>query len=168
MLKMTPYTWLIDPTPLPPQGAFPELNLTDWEQLKTLSQRERALVLKISGFSEQAWGSRGVYLGNDLAADEWAAAVDTALRSARTNPYVLQRFSKPKTVPFEWFDFESNTTVTMNGRVRLCPYYFVQDDRANLGGVLATVVPADKKIVHGMSEAILAPCMEAAKVDGTA
>jgi hypothetical protein len=27
-----------------------------------------------------------------------------------------------------------------------------------LGGVLATIVPADKKIVHGMSEAVLAPC----------
>jgi len=50
----------------------------------------------------------------------------------------------------------------MPGRVRLCPYYFVlgQGDaaRAHLGGVLATVVPADKKLIHGMTEAILAPC----------
>jgi hypothetical protein len=168
MLKITPYTWLIDPTPLPPQGTFPELNLTNWEQLKTLSQRDRALVLKISGFSPQAWGSRGVYIGSDLPADEWAGAIDTAVRSAPTNPYVLQRFQKPTTVPVEWFDFASNTTVTMNGRVRLCPYYFVNDDRANLGGVLATTVPADKKIVHGMSEAVLAPCIEAPKPDGTA
>jgi hypothetical protein len=30
--------------------------------------------------------------------------------------------------------------------------------RAQLGGVLATLVPADKKIVHGMADAILAPC----------
>ena len=27
-----------------------------------------------------------------------------------------------------------------------------------LAGVLATIVPADKKIIHGMSEAILSPC----------
>jgi hypothetical protein len=50
----------------------------------------------------------------------------------------------------------------MPGRVRLCPYYFVSGDgdaaRANLSGVLATIVPADKKIVHGMTDAILAPC----------
>jgi hypothetical protein len=50
----------------------------------------------------------------------------------------------------------------MPGRVRLCPYYFVhgQGDaaRANLSGVLATICPADKKIIHGMSTAILAPC----------
>jgi hypothetical protein len=172
MLKITPYTWLIDPTPLPPQGAFPEINLTDWQQLKALSQRERALVLKISGFSPLAWGSRGVYIGSDLPAEEWATAVDTALASAQTNPYVLQKFQKPKTVPFEWHDFNSKTNVTMQGRVRLCPYYFVNgagsEERANLGGVLATVVPADKKIVHGMTEAILAPCMEAPKTDGPA
>lgn len=168
LLKIIPYTWLIDPTPLPPQGAFPELNLTDWQQLKTLSQRERALVLKISGFSPEAWGSRGVYIGSDLPAEEWAGAVDTAIRSASTNPYVLQRFQKPKTIPVDWFDFASNTKVTMNGRVRLCPYYFVNEERANLGGVLATIVPADKKIVHGMTDAVLAPCMEAPKPDGPA
>jgi hypothetical protein len=50
----------------------------------------------------------------------------------------------------------------MSGRVRLCPYYFVQGDsdaaRAALGGVLATICPADKKIIHGMPEAIFAPC----------
>ena len=172
MLKMTPYTWLIDPTPLPPAGAFPELNLTDWEQLKALSQRERNLVLKISGFSPQAWGSRGVYVGADLPAEEWAAAVDTAIKGAQTNPFVLQRFQKPKTIPAEWFDFASGAPVTMNGRVRLCPYYFVSgaagQERANLGGILATIVPADKKIVHGMSEAVLAPCMEAPRENGTA
>jgi len=50
----------------------------------------------------------------------------------------------------------------MPGRVRLCPYYFVIGEgdaaRAQLGGVLATICPADKKLIHGMKEAILAPC----------
>jgi len=52
----------------------------------------------------------------------------------------------------------------MPGRVRLCPYYFVTGDgdaaRAELGGVLATVCPADKKIIHGMTEAVFAPATE--------
>src|SRR5581483_11242205 len=42
--KIIPYTWLIDPTPLPPHAAMPGLDLTDWQQLKTLSQRERDLI----------------------------------------------------------------------------------------------------------------------------
>ncbi len=160
--KVIPYTWAVDPTPLPPHAAIPELNLTDWQQLKTLSQRQRELILKVSGFSEHAWGARGVYLGSDLSHADWSAAVDRALASFPTSPFVLQRYEKPKTVEAQWYDFEKNAVVPMKGRVRLCPYYFVAGEgdaaRPQLGGVLATIVPADKKIVHGMSDAILAPC----------
>jgi hypothetical protein len=160
--KVTPYTWLVDPTPLPPHAAIPELNLTDWQQLKTMSQKERDLILKVSGFSENAWGARGVFLGSDLSQADWSAAVDGALKNFETSPSVLQRFEKPKMVEAQWFDFAKNEIVPMKGRVRLCPYYFVSGEndaaRPQLGGVLATIVPADKKIVHGMADAILAPC----------
>ena len=148
LLDLVPYSWLVDPTPLPPQAAIPRLELTDWNQLKSLSQRERELILKVSGFSSEAWGARGVYLGNDLSQAEWSAAVDKALSSAPGSPYVLQRFHKPKLID--------------SGRVRLCPYYFVHgaadSARAHLGGVLATICPPDKKIIHGMKDAVLAPC----------
>jgi hypothetical protein len=170
MLRMTPYSWIVDPTPMPPHAAIPELNLTDWNQLKTLSQKERNLIMKVSGFSETAWGARGVFLGSDLPTEEWAGVVDQALRDFAKSPYVLQRFHKPRSVDFEWFDFASKATVKMPGRVRLSPYYFVAGDgdaaRANLCGILATVVPADKKIVHGMTDAILAPCVVAPNNDG--
>ena len=162
LLKLVPYTWVVDPTPLPPHAAYPELGLTDWKQLKTLSQRERDLILKVSGFSAEAWGARGVYLGSDLSQADWATAVEKALTGFARSPYVLQRYHKPRTVAAEWFDFAAQKLVAMPGRVRLCPYYFVageaEQQRATLGGVLATVCPADKKIIHGMTEAILAPC----------
>ncbi len=160
--KVIPYTWLMDPTPLPPQAAIPELNLTDWAQLKTLSQKERDLILKVSGFSENAWGARGVFLGSDLSQADWSAAVDAALKNFESSPSVLQRFHKPSIVEASWFDFAKNEIMPMKGRARLCPYYFVSGEgdaaRPALGGVLATIVPADKKIVHGMTDAILAPC----------
>jgi hypothetical protein len=160
--KVIPYTWLVDPAPLPPHAAIPELNLTDWQQLKTLSQKERGLILKVSGFSERAWGARGVYLGSDLSHADWSAAVEQAISGFQNSPFVLQRYEKTKLVEAEWFDFENNQTVPMRGRARLCPYYFVGGDgdaaRPQLGGVLATICPADKKIIHGMTDAILAPC----------
>ena len=162
LLPCVPYSWVMDPTPLPPHAAMPGLELTDWRQLKTLSQRERDLILKVSGFSAEAWGARGVYLGSDLPQGEWGAAVDKALVEFPLSPYVLQRFEKPKTVEARWYDFEKNELKTMPARARLCPYYFVGGEgdaaRAQLCGVLATLVPADKKIVHGMTDAILAPC----------
>ncbi len=161
MLELVPYSWLVDPAPLPPHAAIPELNLTDWNQLKGLSQRERELILKVSGFSPKAWGARGVYLGSDLSHADWSAAVDAALAGFPTSPHVLQRYERPALVDFQWFDFEQNRVVPMPGRVRLCPYYFVSGDgdaaRAELCGVLATVCPADKKIIHGMTEAVFAP-----------
>ena len=162
LLKLVPYSWIVDPAPLPPHGAIPELNLTDWHQLKALSQKQRDLILKVSGFSEHAWGTRGVYLGSDLSQADWAAAVDKALSSFEHSPYVLQRYHHPRVVDSHYFDFETNALVAMPGRVRLCPYYFVVGEgdaaRARLAGVLATICPADKKLIHGMKEAILAPC----------
>lgn len=160
--RLVPYTWIIDPAPLPPQAAIPELNLTDWHQLKAMSQKERELIVKVSGFSPNAWGSRGVYLGSDLSHEEWSKAVDDAIEHFSESPRVLQRYHRPTLVESQWFDFEKNEVVPMKGRVRLCPYYFVSGDgdaaRPSLGGVLATINPADKKIIHGMSEAVMVPC----------
>ncbi len=127
-----------------------------------MSQKERDLILKVSGFSETAWGARGVFLGSDLPQEDWSKAVDNALANFETSPSVLQRFHKPTLVEAGWFDFEKAEVVPIKGRARLCPYFFVSGDgdaaRPQLGGVLATIVPADKKIVHGMTDAILAPC----------
>ena len=163
LLSWVPYTWVMDPAELPPHAAIPELNLTDWRQLGQLSQRQRALILKISGFSELAWGSRGVHLGSDLSQGDWMAVVDRALRSFPQSPYVLQRYHKPGQVTVNWFDVDNHRVQTLAGRARLCPYYFVSGEqdaaRAQLGGVLATLCPRDKKIIHGMKDAVLAPCM---------
>jgi hypothetical protein len=162
MLDLAPRTWVVDPSPLPPHAGIPGLDLTDWRQLERLSQKQRELILKVSGFSDHAWGARGVFLGSDLPHDEWAAAVQAALREFETSPRVLQRYHHPSLVDCSWHDFETHQTRTMKGRVRLCPYYFVVGEgdaaRAELGGALATICPADKKIIHGMSEAVFAPC----------
>ena len=164
--KIIPYTWVMDPGPVPAHAAIPGLDLTDWQQLKGLSQRDRELILKVSGFSEKAWGARGVFFGSDLPQADWVAAVDEAIASFEKSPFVLQRYEKPRLVEASWFDFEKSETVPMKGRARLCPYYFVSGEgdaaRPQLGGILATIVPADKKIIHGMTEAILAPCMAVA------
>ena len=162
LLAHTPQSWVVNPEPLPPHAAIPGLDLTDWRQLADMSQRERNLVLKISGFSDRAWGARGLHVGSDLSGDEWARAVDRALSEFSQSPWVLQRYHKPRRLSQSWFDFDNNEAKVMDGRVRLCPYYFVsgKGDAATtrLGGILATVCPANKKVIHGMPEAVLTPC----------
>lgn len=172
LLRRTiPRTWLIDPTPLPPAAEFPELGITDWAQLAGLSQAARQLVLKVSGFSPLAWGARGVWLGSDMPAAEWAKVVRLAIDSAETSPFVLQRYHKPRRVRVKWYDPDTDEVRDMDGRVKLSPFYFVVGDWAaaevRLGGVLATICPADKKLIHGMRDAVLVPCaLSAADASG--
>lgn len=156
--EVIPYTWILDPTPLPPHAVIPELGIHDWREMAKFSQKQRELVIKISGFDANAWGARSVTVGHDVSATEWAAAIEHALGSFPSKPYILQRFHRSRVVETEWADLERNQLQPMTGRARLCPYYFVTGDDAQLGGVLATVCPQDKKILHGMTDAIMAPC----------
>jgi hypothetical protein len=155
--KVIPRTWIMDPSPLPHHAVVADLDINDWRELGTFSQRQRELILKISGYSEVAWGSRGVDLAQDLPHQEWQRAVERSLDRFQTNPMLLQRFHKGRLVDQPYLDAKSGEIRTMRGRVRLCPYYFLHDGKATLRGVLATVCPPDKKLLHGMKDAILVP-----------
>ena len=158
--EIVPFGWVVDPAPLPPHAVLPRLEIQDWAELKDFSQAQRALVLKISGFSELAWGSRGVTIGQDVSQKEWREAVSEAIASFPAAPYLLQDFKKAQIIEHPWWNPDTGKLETMAGRVRLCPYYFVPDPlgkEARLGGVLCTIVPADKKIIHGMKDGILVP-----------
>jgi hypothetical protein len=161
--KVIPRTWLMDPQPLPPTGVYPGLEIQSWEELKKFSQRERELVIKISGFSELAWGSRSVKVGQDLSHEDWARAIDEALGDWDRRPWILQRFHHARVVGMDYLGTDGHRPPLqmMKGRVRLCPYYFCGPRETKLGGVLATICPSDKKLLHGMRDAILAPVMVA-------
>jgi hypothetical protein len=163
LLGIFPQTWIVDPRPIPPQAAIMGLSangvpVQDWSQLEDLGKSERDYVLKPSGFSELAWGSRGVKVANDLTRDAWHEALNAALASFPTTPYILQRFHKGRRVRVPFLSSSSGEIKEMDGRVRLCPYYFVTGEHTRLGGILATVAPADKRVIHGMSDAIMASC----------
>ncbi|MBI5684184.1 MAG: hypothetical protein HZC54_03800 [Verrucomicrobia bacterium] len=159
--QVIPYTWILDPAPLPPHAVIPELGIHDWREMAKFSQKQRELVIKISGFDADAWGARSVTVGHDVPAAEWTAAIEHALASFPSKPYILQRFHRARVVETDWADLKQSQLQTMRGRARLCPYYFVAGDEARLGGVLATVCPQDKKLLHGMADAIMAPCATA-------
>src|SRR5882724_1799612 len=183
--EVIPYSWLLDPTPLPQHAVIPRLEIQDWREAGRFSQKERDLLLKVSGFSPLGWGSRGIALGSDLPHAEWQQRIENALARFETSPTILQKFHKGRLFEHRYWDSGGSapnafggdaeksaasppsfnieqgtarsTLKTMKGRVRLCPYYFVEEDKVKLRGALATIVPADKKLLHGMSEAILVP-----------
>jgi hypothetical protein len=160
--ELFPQTWVIDPRPLPPQAVIYGLEgggkpISDWMALLDLGKSERDFVVKPSGYSELAWGSRGVRVANDLTKDEWAATLQEALREFDRTPRVLQRFTKGRRLRQAYYDREHNEIRNFDGRVRLCPYYFVVGEEVRLSAVLATIAPADKRLIHGMTDAVMAP-----------
>jgi len=155
--EVIPYSWMLDPTPLPQHAVIPRLEIHDWREAARLSQKDRDLLLKVSGFSPLGWGSRGISLGSDLAHAEWEKRIENALATFDSSPTIMQRFHKGRLLDHRYWDSDSGELKTMKGRVRLCPYYFVENDRVKLRGALATIVPADKKFLHGMRDAILVP-----------
>ena len=164
---LIPQSWVMDPAPLPPGAVLDGPRIggrmpNDWRDLAGASQKERDLIIKISGFHETAWGARSVVLGSDCSREEWQAGVEQALRLAPDNLHLLQEYRKPKRVHHPLYaPGEAGapaTAVAKAGRLRLCPYYFVVNGQARLSGALATFCPPDKKIIHGMVDAALLPC----------
>lgn len=165
--KVIPQTWVMDPVELPPNAVLdaPFIGgkpIYDWYQLIEAGKKERNLIIKISGFHESAWGARSVTLGSDSSKAEWEEAIQQAVTMADTSLHILQTYEKPTRLRHPVYR-EDGSIYQMDGRMRLCPYYFVNDKEqtADLHGVLATFCPADKKIIHGMKDAALLPCVQA-------
>lgn len=157
--ELVPFGWVMDPAPLPPHAALPRLDVHGWDEVASFSQKQRRLVLKISGFHELAWGSRGVFIGHDLSAAEWRQRLATALDDYDSQPWILQEFREGRLIEHPVYDEDGRVTM-MTGRARLCPYYFTDGaGNTSLGGCLATLVPADKKKIHGMRDGVLVPCV---------
>jgi len=80
--------------------------------------------------------------------------------SASSTPGVLKEVREGRMVEHPVYR-DDGTVETLRGRVRLCPYYFIDaSGETSLGGCLATIVPGDKKKIHGMRDGVMVPCIE--------
>jgi hypothetical protein len=160
---LIPETWVLDSRAMPPYGVIPGLELKgsavqSWQELISLTQKEREMVIKPSGFSPESWGSRGVVVGHDVSGEVWQETLTKGLQQFPDQTSILQKFYKGKRVPVSYLDENSGQMVTMQGRVRLTPYYFVVENTTHLAGILATLCPQNKKKIHGMTDAVILPC----------
>ena len=154
---LVPRAWPLRPMELPPEGVLPELGIQSWSELEGFSQKARDLVIKISGFSPRAWGSRGVFIGSDHPKERWVQEVRRALGEWPQQPHLLQKFSHPASLPHPVWNEKRNELEEGKWRLRLCPYYLVTGDLVELKGALATLCPTDKKLIHGMEDAVMLP-----------
>ena len=158
-----PPSWILDPKEIPPSAYLdgPKVNgrkLTQWSDLSKASKKDKRLVIKASGFHETAWGSRSVVIGDDVSGKEWSKKISEALNDYPSPVFIIQEFMKPRTFTHPVFSDEDEISKE-SGRVRLSPYFFTFDKKAKWSGTLATFCPADKKIIHGMKDGSLMPCL---------
>ncbi len=159
--ELIPRSWLLDPAPLPPHASMPWLNINHWSQLSKLSQKQRRLVVKISGYNERAWGARGVYVGHDMSAEAWSTCLEEAHSNYPKSLWIMQEYCDTEIWQQQYYMPTTGQLELMCGRVRLCPYYIYDEGRDYyaLAGCLSTMVPEEKKKIHGMSTAIISSCV---------
>ena len=170
LLHLIPKTWALDNRALPPHAVIPGIllkgnSIRDWKELSALTQKEREMAIKTSGFSPESWGSRGVTIGHDVSGEEWGRTLEKCLEDFPRNPSILQEFHKGKRIRVSYCKFASDAVIEMDSRVRLTPYYFVINKEPRLGGILATLCPHNKKKIHGMTEAVMVPCAMASQTE---
>jgi hypothetical protein len=145
--QVVPYTWILDPSPLPPQAVIPRLELHSMRAVAALPREARAHLLLRS--------DDGVILaGRDASDDRWRDAVNGALDEAAARPCacVLQESAAPKSVAHPVWDPAAGSARALETRVRLQPFYVTQDGvSATLAAVLAILATED-------GPAIFAPC----------
>ncbi len=169
--KLFPKTWILDPRPMSPAGIIPGIEfrgnaLQDWRVLSSATQKERSQwVIKPSGYSPLAWGAKGVRVGEDLSGHDWKQAIEEALASFTRGPWLLQEWGHPIRQSFEMVSLDG-VGEKKEVRGRISPFYFVAEGNVKLSGVLATLCSLDKKIIHGMPGAILAPAGSAGSARG--
>jgi hypothetical protein len=152
-----PYSWIVDPTPLPRHAVLPKLGVNSWEKVKGLPVEDRRLTLKPGGFS----GDRSAKIGGDLSQVAWGEAIDQAVGEFEAGPWLMQASEAGRVVEHPYWDEGSGRLQVMRGRVHLCPNYFLNPagkPTTRLAGVLATITPTDHEGAGGDRGGILVPC----------
>lgn len=162
--KIIPTTWIIDSEPFGPNAILngPLIDgrpLRSWSELAEATQKNRNYIIKRSGYNKDAWGARSITVGSDCSQEAWTESITLAINQSKTSPFIIQEFKKPKKIAHPIYNSKGEITEEP-GRVRLCPYYMKTDDHIEIKGILGTICPANKKIIHGMSVASFIPCSQ--------
>ncbi len=80
--------------PFAPTCGHSILEIHDWHEAARFSQKDRDLLLKVSGFSPLRWGSRGIAIGGDFPHAEWEKRINHSLETFESSPTIMQHFHK--------------------------------------------------------------------------
>jgi len=118
LYHLIPETWILDSREIPEYAVIPGLDIRgkpvqNWKELASLTQKERELVIKPSGFSPESWGSRGVVIGHDVSAAVWEKTLEDSLATFPAGSSVLQVFHKGRRIRIRYRDRLTDSIVEM-------------------------------------------------------
>lgn len=164
LYRLIPRSHILDPRPVPPHAVIAGLKakgqaISSFSELFDLPRSERSYVLKPSGFSPTAWGSKGVVLGRELTTRSWGIELHKALSAYCDQPFVLQDYHSSLVDNREYYDFNTKELKAFAGKSRYCPYFFNTTRTTIQAGLLVTTCPLDKPLIHGMTDAVMSPAV---------
>jgi hypothetical protein len=163
LLALIPESHILDSRPIPPHGILPGVTkrgrpVSSFDELRDLPRGERQYVIKPSGFSEFAWGSKGINLGRELSTKAWGEILEVALAGFPLRTHILQKYHYSLLEQVNYYDFALDQVLDFAAKIRYCPFFFLSRKTAlSQGGVLITACPAEKPLIHGMTEAVMVP-----------
>ncbi len=161
-----PQTWVLDPRPLPPQAAIvgPDAPAAtpvhDWMQLDAARQERARLRRQAVGLLRARLGlARRARSPTISRARNGRPRLREGLAAFDRTPHICSASTKGSACACRYFDrAKERRRCRWTGACACRRTYFVAGESVRLGGILATIAPADKRLIHGMTDAIMAPC----------
>ena len=163
--RMLPPTWLLDPQPIPPTAAVdPPLmagkrRIRHWDDLRGLSQRERRLVLKPSGFSELP-GAAAASPSGTTSTRRYGTRPSTRRWQASSRPRTSSSNStRAAALGVSYYDVEFDAIRPMTGARAYRRTTWSWTARPGYAACWSRSCPPSNKVIHGTSESVMMPAM---------
>ena len=124
------------------------------DRIANTTKNTRPYVLKQSGFSEQAFGGRGVTIGLEESTTRWKERVQSAY-SGKRGLWIIQDYIESWQPEVEYWDKNTDSMVRQRMRLRVLPFFFKIAEEAEIGAV--EVNARRRRKVHLMNDATSVP-----------
>jgi hypothetical protein len=154
-----PFTWVMDPTPLPHQAVLPRLGISSFAALAEELPGAIDLALRpASNDRTEPWQVR-----SELTEAAWAICVNRALSEFSESPWMLQERRPAEQAPVCGWDPIAGSLRQVEGPITLTVWMEEQGAKVAIQGVLAKIREANGSLHNQKGESrevisVLAPC----------
>lgn len=160
LLKIISPSWVVDPTPLPPQAEIAGLGIRCFEELADSHQNAQAFALRPTRETCAFELSYPVPPLSDSQGNGFSDLIRGALESFPALPHILQRKPQPLLIEHPFQETTTGRIERVTVCVRLRPVYSASGGDIRLAGLLAGLTPASGNDFSVERETVWVPGVE--------